>query len=200
MTSVRPGPARSETPGRQYFPTPEVEDLPPNLRSLFARAEAELGFVPNVFRAYAHRPERFSAWFAHYRQLTAPTETLTRADREMIAVVVSNINNCTYCLVSHGHDLREEVGAVAADRITFNWRHADLDDRQRAICAYVEKLTTEPATLDRSDLDGLADAGLTDDDIWDVVELASMYAFTNRMSSAMGHLPNPEYHHRHREG
>ncbi|SDD94800.1 peroxidase-related enzyme [Rhodococcus tukisamuensis] len=185
-----------ESTDRQFFPVPEIADLPGGMQSLFAKAEAELGFVPNVFRAYAHRPERFSSWFSHYRQLNEPTETLSLADREMIAVVVSNINGCTYCLVSHTHALRVELGdVVKADQITFNWRHAGLDDRQRAICGYVEKLTKDPATVERCDLEALSAAGLTDQDIWDVVELASMYAFTNRMSLAMGHTPNAEYHH-----
>lgn len=183
----------SETP---FFPVPEIAELPRGLQSLFSKAEQELGFVPNVFRGYARRPERFSAWFAQYRQLTEPTETLSHTDREMIAVVVSNINSCTYCLVSHSHALRAATGdVVAADRITFNWRHAELDERQRAICAYAEKLTVSPSTMERADLEGLAAVGLSEQDIWDVVELASMYAFTNRMSSAMGHRPNAEYHH-----
>ena len=183
-----------------YFPIPETAELPGGLPSLFAKAEQELGFVPNVFRAYAHRPERFSAWFAQYRQLTAPTETLSHADREMIAVVVSNINHCTYCVVSHTHALRAALGdAVEADRITVNWRHAGLDPRRRAICAYVEKLTLTPAQVDRADLEELAAAGLSEQDIWDVIELASMYAFTNRMSSAMGHTPNADYHYLDRE-
>jgi len=81
-----------------------------------------------------------------------------------------------------------------ADRITFNWRHADLSDRQRAICAFVEKLTSAPSTVERSDVDALAEAGLGADDIWDVVELTAMYNFTNRISSALGIVPNAEYH------
>ena len=67
-----------------------------------AKARERLGFVPNVFRVYAFRPERLSAWFAHYRQLHQPTEQLSAADREMIAVVVSAANGCLYCLVAHG--------------------------------------------------------------------------------------------------
>jgi len=54
-----------------------------------AKARERLGFVPNVFRVYAFRPERLSAWFAHFRQLHEPSEHLSVADREMIAVVVS---------------------------------------------------------------------------------------------------------------
>ena len=178
-----------------YFPDAEVEELSPQLQKLFGKAAEQLGFVPNVFTAYAHRPERFSAWFNHFRQVTEPSETLSGADREMIAVVASGVNRCTYCLVSHGQALRHEMHDEAnADRIVFNWRHADLTDRQRAICLFVEKLTATPATVERGDVDALADAGLGPDDIWDVVELTAMYNFTNRISSALGIEPNAEYH------
>ena len=51
------------------FPVPGDDELPGNLQSLFRKAREKLGFVPNVFRQYAYRPERFSAWFAHYLPL-----------------------------------------------------------------------------------------------------------------------------------
>jgi uncharacterized peroxidase-related enzyme len=183
-------------PAREsFFPVPDERDLPGNLQSLFGKAREKLGFVPNVFRSYAYRPDRFSAWFAHYSPLHEPSENLSAADREMIAVVVSHVNRCTYCLVSHGHDLRVALDdVVTADHIAFNWRTADLDDRQRAICAYVDKLTATPAEMTRGDLDDLAAVGLTKEEVWDVVELASMYAFTNRMALATGMEPNREYH------
>ena len=66
-----------------WFPVPDERELPDGLRGLFAKARERLGFVPNVFRVYAFRPERLSAWFAHYRQLHEPTEHLSAADREM---------------------------------------------------------------------------------------------------------------------
>lgn len=188
---------RGGTTGREpFFPVPRDADLPSNLQSLFRKAKESLGFVPNVFRQYAYRPERFSAWFAHFLPLHEPTANLSRADREMVAVVVSQANRCTYCLVSHGHDLRAELGdPVLADHIAFNWRTADLDERQRAICAYADKLTVTPNQVDRADLEHLLAVGLTKEEVWDVVELTSMYAFTNRLASATGMRPNREYHY-----
>lgn len=179
-----------------WFPVPAVSDLPASLQSLCGKAEEQLGFVPNVFRGYAHRPERFSAWFAHYSQLHVPTDNLSAADREMIAVVVSAIHSCTYCLTSHLYALREELGdAVKADLIMHNWRHAGLDERELAICRYADKLTREPATISREDLDALAKVGLSEDEVWDVAELTAMYSFTNRLALAMGFVPNTEYHY-----
>ncbi|MGH3321105.1 MAG: peroxidase-related enzyme [Streptosporangiaceae bacterium] len=178
-----------------FFPAPDESELPERLRKLFAKARQNLGFVPNVFRSYAYRPERFSAWFDHYKQLHEPTDNLSAADREMIAIVVSAANHCIYCLAAHGATLREELGdPVLGDRITFDWRRAGLDGRRAAICAYAEKLTLQPLECDEADLGRLREVGLADEEIWDVVEIASMYNFTNRMAMGLGQIANPEYH------
>jgi uncharacterized peroxidase-related enzyme len=176
------------------FPVPEESELPERLQGLFAKARERLGFVPNVFRTYAFRPERLSAWFEHYRSLHEPTEHLDAADREMIAVVVSAANRCLYCLVAHGAALREALGdPVLGERIAFDWRRADLDERRRAICAYAEKLTLTPQEAGEADLQSLLAVGLTLEEAWDVAEIAAMYNFTNRMAMATNMLPNEEY-------
>ncbi len=177
-----------------WFPVPDETELPDDLRGLFAKARERLGFVPNVFRVYSFRPLRLSAWFSHFRQLHEPTEHLGAADREMIAVVVSAANGCLYCLVAHGAALRQELGdPVLGERISYDWRRADLDDRRAAICAYADKLTLRPRDVTRADLQSLRDVGLSLEEAWDVAEIASMYNLTNRMAMATNMVPNREY-------
>jgi len=178
-----------------WFPVPDEADLPPDLQGLFRAARERVGFVPNVFRTYAYRPERLSAWFSHFRLLHEETPGLSAAEREMIAVVVSMGNGCLYCLVAHGAALREAWGdPVMADRITLDWRRADgLSERQRAICAFAERLTLRPVESTEADLELLRAHGLADEDVWDVIEVAAMYNLTNRMAMATNMLPNEEY-------
>ena len=185
--------AARDTAG-SWFPVPEERELPEDLRKLFAKARERLGFVPNVFRSYAYRPERLRAWFTHFKAVHEPTEGLGSADRELIAVVVSSANRCLYCLVAHGASLREELGdPVLGERIAFDWRRAGLDARRTAIAAYAEKLTLAPRDVDRDDLSSLLDVGLSLEEAWDVAEVAAMYNFTNRMAMATNMLPNEEY-------
>jgi uncharacterized peroxidase-related enzyme len=199
MTSSETTHTASET--GSWFPVPDESDLPSSLRGLFAKARERLGFVPNVFRVYAFRPERLSAWFNHYRQLHEPTDNLSAADRELIAVVVSSANGCLYCLVAHGAALREELNdPVLGERISYDWRRAGLDPRRSAICAYAEKLTLNPRAIDHDDLQSLLDAGLKIEEAWDVAEIASMYNLTNRMAMATNMLPNEEYSRQARPG
>jgi uncharacterized peroxidase-related enzyme len=179
-----------------WFPVPPEDDLPDDLRSLFAKARERIGFVPNVFRAYSFRPERLRTWFAHFRQLHEPTDHFSAAEREMVAVAVSMANGCLYCLVAHGAALREALGdPVQADRITLDYRRADLDDRMRAALDHAVKITRTPVECDEADLERLVGLGLTLEEVWDVIELAAMYNFTNRVAMATGQIPNEEYHY-----
>jgi uncharacterized peroxidase-related enzyme len=182
-----------------WYPVPERDELPEDVAKLFAKAESVLGFVPNVFQAFSYRVDHFRAWFSHFKLLHVPSENLSAADREMIAVVVSMANGCLYCLVAHGQALREALGdPVLADRITLDWRRAGLDERRSAICEYVEKITLRPTETTPGDIDALVALGLTLDEAWDCAEIAAMYNFTNRLAMATGQIPNREYHSRNR--
>jgi uncharacterized peroxidase-related enzyme len=91
-------PRRKDAEGERiaWLPVPEEGELPEEIRSLFARAREKLGFVPNVFRVFAFRPEHMLRWRAYYDELLRGESGLTPAQREMIAVVVSARNRCYY--------------------------------------------------------------------------------------------------------
>ena len=178
-----------------WFPVPAENQLPENLQGLFKKAKEKIGFVPNVFRVYSFRPERLSAWLAHYKQLHEPTENLSAAEREMIAVAVSMANGCLYCLVSHGAALRQALGdPIQADRITLDYKRAGLDAKMEAVLDFATLLTETPVNASAEDIAHLQSLGLTLEEVWDVIEIAAMYNFTNRMASATGMIPNREYH------
>jgi uncharacterized peroxidase-related enzyme len=78
------------------FPVPDPTTLPDDLREVMESNEKKAGFVPNVFRAYAHKPEHFRAFFQYYEVLMRSQSGLSRAEREMIVVAVSAVNSCSY--------------------------------------------------------------------------------------------------------
>src|SRR5919205_4333395 len=139
-----------------WFPVLSDDELDEPERKLFAKAAEVVGFVPNVFRSYAWRPERFRAWFGHFKNVMEGTDGLTAREREMISVAVSMANGCLYCLVAHGAALRQELGdPVLADRITLDYRRAGLDERLTAILDFAVKITKEPLECSPEDLDRL---------------------------------------------
>ncbi len=170
------------------------------VRRLFERATEKLGFIPNVFKVYAARPEHFKKWRAHFNEVTLGESELTVAEREMIAVVVSAENHCLYCLTAHGAGLRQALGdqalgdQVLGDRITLDYRRAGLDERTTVMLDYAAKITKSPVECSEADIERLRSVGFSDQGIWDIIETAAMYNFTNRIASATGMLPNREYH------
>jgi uncharacterized peroxidase-related enzyme len=170
-------------------------EIDPGMAKLFGKAKEVLGFVPNVFVGYTIRPTHFSPWFSHFRAIMEGESELSPAEREMICLAVSSVNQCLYCLVSHGAELRQKLGdPILADRITFDYRRAGLDDRVMAMLDYAVKITVAPVECDEEDIAILRDLGFSDEGIFDIAETTAMFNFTNRLASATGMMPNREYH------
>ena len=187
-------PMPTTQPRLSFLAVPTDDTAHEGVKKLWAKAEANLGFVPNVFRAQALNGEQFLAWWSYFNLLVNREGHLSNAERELLAVVVSSLNRCVYCVVSHGAALRGLTGnAAQADAVAVNWRQADLTERERAMCAYAEKLTLRPAELTEADLGPLRAAGLTDEQILELVQVVGMFNLTNRVSSALGFAPNAEY-------
>ena len=174
---------------------PPVDPLPEETQRYFDLCVEKLGFVPNVLRAYSFDVEKLNAFTALYNDLMLAPSGLTKLEREMVAVAVSAENRCFYCLVAHGAAVRQLSGDPAlGERIAFNWRTADLDARTRAMLAFAVKVTRASAEVEEADRQALRDAGLSDRDVWDLAAVAGFFNMTNRVASATGMEPNPEYH------
>jgi len=177
-----------------WFPVAERKTLEPETQALFDQLEQKLGFVPNVFLAFAWRETRFNKWRAHFEDLMQPSPGLGKAEREMISVVVSMQNQCLYCLTAHGFAVRALLkDPVKADRITLDYRRAGLSEKQTAMLDFAVKLTLDPVTVTEEDIDDLRALGFSDEDTWDIVEVTAMFNFTNRLASGAGIMPNREY-------
>lgn len=170
-------------------------DLSDATRAYFAKCEEKLGLVPNVLKSYAFDEKKLRAFTEMYNDLMLGDSQLTKLEREMIAVVVSSVNHCFYCLVAHGAAVRQLSGDPAlGEMMVMNWRAADLTAKQAAMLAFAEKLTEQPAKMDEADRDGLRKAGFSDRDIWDIASVVGFFNMSNRVAAASDMRPNTEYH------
>lgn len=173
---------------------PPVDPLPDDVKRYYEVCEEKLGMVPNVLAAYGFAPSKLRAFSQMYNDMMLGESELTKAEREMIAVVVSSHNHCWYCLVAHGATLRSLTGDPAlADTIAANYRHADITARQRAMLDFALKMTKASAGIEEADRQALRDAGFSDRGIWDIAEVAAFFNMSNRLSSAVAMRPNEDY-------
>lgn len=174
---------------------PMVDPLPPETQKYFDICVEKLGMVPNVLKTYAFDIDKLNAFTAIYNDLMLANSGLSKLEREMIAVVVSSINKCFYCLVAHGAAVRELSGnPVLGEMMVMNYKVADLDARQRVMLDFAAKLTKSSADVDEADRQALRDVGFSDRDIFDIASVAGFFNMTNRVASATDMRPNPEYH------
>jgi uncharacterized peroxidase-related enzyme len=177
------------------FPPPELADLPQDIRERIAVVEEKSGFVPNVFLALARRPEEFRAFFAYHDALMEKPGGLTKAEREMIVVATSGLNQCQYCVVAHGAILRIRAkNPFVADQVAINHRKADLKPRQKAMLDFAVKVAERSHAIDDADYEELKRHGFSDDDAWDIAAIAAMFAMSNRLANAFSIRPNDEFY------
>jgi uncharacterized peroxidase-related enzyme len=177
------------------FPVPELDDLPEDIRARIVAVHEKSGFIPNVFLAWAHRPDEFRAFFAYHDALLEKKGGLTKAEREMIVVATSAVNHCHYCVIAHGAILRIRAKQpLLADQVAVNYLNADLTPRQRAMLDFGVKVAERSHAVTEADFAALRTHGMTDDDIWDIGAIAALFALSNRMANVMALRPNDEFY------
>jgi uncharacterized peroxidase-related enzyme len=170
--------------------------LTPELQAYFDKCNEKLGFVPNVLRAYAFDNVKLKAFIDMVDDLMLGDSGLSKLEREMIAVAVSAVNHCHYCLTAHGAAVRQrakdpEMGELIAQ----NYRAASLPARQKAMLDFAVKLTEHPARMEEADRKALREVGFSDRDIWDIAAVAGFFNMSNRIAAATEMRPNREYHY-----
>ena len=188
------------TPPTTRYPTPEIKDLPDDIKAKVLEVQEKAGFVPNVFLAFARRPAEWRAFFAYHDALMVPESVgresgLSKGDREMIVTTTSAANHCLYCVVAHGAILRiYEKKPLVADQVAVNHRKADISPRQKAMLDFAMKVCLHSDQVEDSDFTALHAHGFSDEDIWDIAAITAFFGLSNRMASFSGMMPNPEFY------
>jgi len=101
-------------------------------------------------------------------------------------------------VAAHAEDLRAEVAESKSDadewarQIADDYRRADLADVDRALCDHAVKLTSDPASITKKDVDHLRSLGLTDEAIHDATQVIAYFNYINRIADGLGVDPEQE--------
>jgi len=177
------------------FDVPKLDDLPDDIRERIVAVQEKSGFIPNVFLVLAHRPEEFRAFFAYHDALMERPGNLSQAEREMIIVATSSVNQCQYCVVAHGAILRIRArNPYIADQVATNYRKADITPRQKAMLDFALKVSGNAQEVGDADMVVLREHGFADDDIWDIAGISAFFGLSNRMANVTDMRPNDEFY------
>jgi uncharacterized peroxidase-related enzyme len=177
------------------FPVPSIKQMPEDIRSRILAVQEKSGFVPNVFLVLAHRPDEFRAFFAYHDALMEKDGGLTKAEREMIVVATSSLNQCHYCVVAHGAILRIRAkNPLVADQVAINYRKADITPRQKAMLDFALKVSASAHAVSDDDFVTLRGHHFSDEDIWDIAAISAFFSLSNRMANVTSMRPNDEFY------
>ena len=169
--------------------------MEPDIRERIEAVQAKSGFIPNIFLALAHRPDEFRAFFAMHDSLVDKDDGLSKAEREMIIVVTSALNQCLYCVIAHGAILRIRAkDSLLADKLAVNYLKAELEPRQRVMLDYASKVCMAADSIEDEDFEALEESGFYQEEIWDIGAIAALFAMSNRLANVMSLQPNAEFY------
>ncbi|KAG8454977.1 hypothetical protein GDO86_001265 [Hymenochirus boettgeri] len=177
------------------YPIPYKKDLPYDIVELMEEVELKGGFLPNVFKAMAHRPEEFRAFFAYYDVLlNKESGKLSKADKELIIVATSANNRCPYCVTAHGalHRIFSK-NVTLADQVVINWELAELSQRERAMVEFA-LVIAKAENITEKHFTKLEEHGFDHEDAWDIATIAAYFAMANRIAHLMDLRPNKEFY------
>ncbi|MCF8231977.1 MAG: peroxidase-related enzyme [Bacteroidales bacterium] len=145
------------------------------------------GKLAEIHKIQSLRPESILKHIDLYLEIMFTKSELSRADREMMAVVVSVSNNCEYCKMHHGQALNhywknwDKIHQLEAD-----YTQTDLDKRQKALCRFAQMLTEKPGDFKEAhETDHLKNIGLSDKAILDATMVVAYFNFVNRIVLAL---------------
>lgn len=166
----------------------EPEEAFGRLKEIYDDIIKKRGKLADVHKIQSLRPESIVHHMDLYLEIMFSKSELSRAEREMMAVVVSVSNACEYCQMHHAQALNhywksdEKISLLKKD-----YHRAGLSSREIALCEFARKLTIAPSSFkDEQQLEPLRNEGILDNGLLDATLVIAYFNFVNRIVLALG--------------
>lgn len=158
------------------------------LKEIYDELIKKRGKLAEVHTIQSLRPESIIAHMDLYMEIMYSRSELSRAEREMMAVVVSKTNGCNYCQHHHAEALNNYwKSAEKTENFRTSFRNIQLNEKESALCQFAEQLTKNPERAEKDDItENLKKIGLSDSAILDATLVVAYFNFVNRIVLALG--------------
>ena len=170
-----------------YIKMIEEEYATGELIEVYEKIKKERGKLSNILKIHSLLPNTMLTHLDFYMSIMFSKSGIRRADKELIATVVSAANKCEYCVNHHAEALRaywknkDKVDLVAKD-----FRQVDLPEETMAVLEYAEKLTLHPGEMTENDIKQLRAFQFSDEQILSINLIINYFNFVNRMANGLG--------------
>jgi uncharacterized peroxidase-related enzyme len=165
-------------------PVPD-DELPEEIR-----ADAEkLGYVPNYFRVFAHRPAVLAAW---KQLLGAVKSPMDERRYELATLAAARRLRSSYCSLAHGKVLAEKFYSPD-DVVGIATGKYPLDEVDAGVMEFAGKVAHDASSVTQADVDRLRELGLSDGEIVDVALTAALRSFFTKTLDSLGAQPDASF-------
>ncbi|MBA3899035.1 MAG: peroxidase-related enzyme [Bacteroidetes bacterium] len=171
-----------------HIQTIQHQEAEARLKIIYDEILLKRGQLAEVHKIQSLNPETIVQHMELYMGIMFSHSPLSRAEREMLAVVVSAANNCAYCQHHHGSALNQYwKDGQKVKSLRNDYKILELTVRERALCDYAHNLTLNPQEYEgQHKLTELKEAGFEDRAILDATLVISYFNFVNRMVLSLG--------------
>lgn len=165
----------------------EPEEAEGKLKTIYEELINARGKLAEVHKIQSLNPQSIINHMDLYMTIMFGKSPIKRVQREMMAVVVSKTNHCSYCQQHHlqamNHYWKDPEKSEAFRK---DFRSVELPERELVLCIYAEQLTKNPGLAGTEDITKpLKQAEWSDRAILDATLVVSYFNFVNRIVMAL---------------
>jgi uncharacterized peroxidase-related enzyme len=148
----------------QKFTIPTKEEVSEANQAIFNNLEKGLGFVPNLYAYYAKNETALGDYLAFQNRKS----TLKAKEREIVNLVVSQVNDCRYC--QSAHTVLGKMNGFSDDQvIEIRKGSAKFDSKLNALAVFTKLVAENKGKVTKNAKDAFFEAGYTEANLIDVV-------------------------------
>ncbi|MGW2939080.1 carboxymuconolactone decarboxylase family protein [Streptomyces sp. NPDC001156] len=154
---------------------PSLDEVPAGAKGVLDNVGGQFGFVPNMFVTLASNPAVLDVVMALQGSLSRVLDAKTR---HTIALAVSQVNGCDYCLAVHSY-VSSEFGGMSSEDIDLGRAGSSVDPKRAAVARFAQQVVESRGRVSDADLAAVRGAGYTDPQILAIVTVAVAAQLTN---------------------
>jgi uncharacterized peroxidase-related enzyme len=160
---------------------PARDDAPAESQPILDNVNKTLGFVPNLQRLMSISPNALAGWAGLMGSLA---KTLDVKTRDGIALAVSEVDGCDYCLAAHTY-ISTNLAKIPPEEMELNRKGLSKDPKRQAAVAFAKALIEKRGKVSDEEFAAVKAAGWTDANIVEMIALSAQFLLTNFMNNAV---------------
>ncbi len=174
-----------------FIYTIPVDQAEGEVRAMYQKTQAVVGYVPNYAKVFSHRPQVMAAWSGLLASIRA---NLDARRYELVTLAAARALRSSYCMLAHGSILRKQFySAAELTAIAGSAAGGELAPADVATMTFAEKVARDASAITEGDVRALREHGLSDTEIFDVAAAAAARCFFSKLLDALGVEPDAAY-------